>query len=88
MLVVTIVYFFVEEEEKCRKKQLFSIVNGKVSQSLGKNVFFFFLMNEQKFETFFFLSYKIKYFKSNAINAILSQQNLRGKLLNVGKKQC
>ena len=33
------VYFFVEEEEKCRKKQLFSIVNGKVSQSLGKNVF-------------------------------------------------
>ena len=79
------VYFFVEEEEKCRKKQLFSIVNGKVSQSLGKNVFFF-LMNEQKFETFFFLSYKIKYFKSNAINATLSQQNLHGKLLNVGKK--
>ena len=78
-------YFFVEKEEKCRKKQLFSIVNGKVSQSLGKNVFFF-LMNEQKFETFFFLSYKIKYFKSNAINATLSQQNLHGKLLNVGKK--
>ena len=79
------VYFFVEEEEKCRKKQLFSIVNGKVSQSLGKNVFFF-LMNEQKFDTFFFLSYEIKYFKSNAINATLSQQNLHGKLLNVGKK--
>ena len=79
------VYFFVEEEGKCRKKQLFSIVNGKVSQSLGKNVFFF-LMNEQKFDTFFFLSYEIKYFKSNAINATLSQQNLRGKLLNVGKK--
>ena len=79
------VYFFVEEEEKCRKKQLFSIVNGKVSQSLGKNVFFF-LMNEQKFDTFFFLSYEIKYFKSNAINATLSQQNLRGKLLKVGKK--
>ena len=78
-------YFFVEKEEKCRKKQLFSIVNGKVSQSLGKNVFFF-LMNEQKFDTFFFLSYEIKYFKSNAINATLSQQNLRGKLLNVGKK--
>ena len=78
-------YFFVEKEEKCRKKQLFSIVNGKVSQSLGKIVFFF-LMNEQKFETFFFLSYEIKYFKSNAINATLSQQNLRGKLLNVGKK--
>ena len=77
-------YFFVEKEEKCRKKQLFSIVNGKVSQSLGKNVFF--LMNEQKFETFFFLSYKIKYFKSNAINTTLSQQNLHGKLLNVGKK--
>ena len=78
------VYFFVEEEEKCRKKQLFSIVNGKVSQSLGKNVFF--LMNEQKFDTFFFLSYEMKYFKSNAINATLSQQNLHGKLLNVGKK--
>ena len=43
-------------------------------------------MNEKKFGTFFLLSYKIKYFKSNAINATLSQQNLHGKLLNVGKK--
>ena len=34
--------FFVDEEEKCREKQLFSAVNGKVSQSLGKKVFFFF----------------------------------------------
>ena len=51
------VYFFVDEEEKCREKQLFSAVNGKVSQSLG---FFFFLMNEKKFGTFFLLSYKIK----------------------------
>ena len=56
------VYFFVDEEEKCREKQLFSAVNGKVSQSLGKKVFFFFLTNEQKFVTFFFLSYKIKIF--------------------------
>ena len=45
-----------------------------------------FCTNERKFDTFFFLSYEIKYFKSNAINATLSQQNLRGKLLNVGKK--
>ena len=76
------VYFFVDEEEKCREKQLFSVVNGKVSQSLG---FFFllFITNEQKFETFFFLSYKVKYFKSNVIDTTLSQQNLCGK---VGKK--
>ena len=62
------VYFFVDEEEKCKEKQLFSVVNGKVSQSLG--IFFFFLTNEQKFETFFF-SYKIKYLKSSAIGTTL-----------------
>ena len=32
---------------------------------------------------FFFLSYKVKYFKSNVIDRTLSQQNLCGK---VGKK--
>ena len=72
------VYFFVDEEEKCREKQLFSAVNGKVIQSLG---FFFFLMNEKKFGTFFLLSYKIKYFKSSVIHTTLSLQNLCGKLL-------
>ena len=35
---------------------------------------------------FFFLSYKVKYFKNNAIDTTLSQQNLCGKLLKVGKK--
>ena len=49
MLVVTMVYFFVDEEEKCKKKQPYSTINRKLSQSLG----FFFLMNQQKFETFF-----------------------------------
>ena len=79
------VYFFVDEEEKYKKKQPFSAVNGKViSQSLRKK--FFLLTNEKKFETFFFLSYKIKYFKISVINTILSQQNLGGKLLKVRKK--
>ena len=55
----------------------------KLLQSLG--FFFFFLTNEQKFETFFF-SYKIVYFKSSAIDIALSQQNLGGKLLKVGKR--
>ena len=36
----------------------------------------------------FFLSCKIKYFKSSAIDTILLQQNLCGKLLKVGKKWC
>ena len=82
------VYVFVDEEEKCREKQLFSAVNGKVSQSLGKKFYFLFfiLTNEQKFGTFFFLSYKIKYFKSSVIDTTLSQQNLCGKLLKIGKK--
>ena len=53
------VYFFVDEEEKCREKQLFSAVNGKVSQSLGNFFFFFFITNEQKFETFFFFLVKL-----------------------------
>ena len=80
-------YFFVDEEEKYKENQFFSAVNGKVSQSLGIFFFFFFfLTNEQKFETFFYLSYKIKYFKSSAIDTTLSQQNLCDKLLNVGKK--
>ena len=81
------VYFFVDEEEKCREKQLFSAVNGKVSQSLGKKVFIFFLTNEQKFVTFFssFLI-KLKYFKSSVIDTTLPQQNLCSKLLKVGKK--
>ena len=61
-----------------QEKQLFSTVNGKVSQSLG--MFFFFLTNELKFGTFFF-SYKIKYFKSSVIHTTLSLQNLCGKLL-------
>ena len=34
----------------------------------------------------FFLSYKINYFKSSAVDTTLSQQNLRGKLLKVGQK--
>ena len=34
----------------------------------------------------FFLSYKIEYFKSCAIDIVLSQQNLGDKLLKVGKK--
>ena len=81
------VYFFVDEEEKCKEKKLYSTVNGKVSQSSGKNrFFFFFLTNEQKFEFFYFLSHKIKYFKSSAINVKLSQQNLGNKLLKLGKK--
>ena len=80
------VYFFVDEEEKCKEKKLYSTVNGKVSQSSGKNRFFFFLTNEQKFEFFYFLSHKIKYFKSSAINVKLSQQNLGDKLLKLGKK--
>ena len=46
------VYFFVDEEEKCKEKQLYFAVNGKVNQSLG--FFFFFFKNElKKFETFF-----------------------------------
>ena len=55
------VYFFVDEEEKCREKQLFSAVNGKVSQSLGKKFYFLFfiLTNEQKCETFFFFLVKL-----------------------------
>ena len=50
------VYFFVDEEETCKEKKLYSAVNGKVSQIPGgkKKFFFFFLTNEQKFETFFF----------------------------------
>lgn len=47
-------------------------------------------MKEKKFETFFFLLTKLKYFKSSAANAKFffkkSQQNLDGKLLLVGKK--
>ena len=39
----------------------------------------------------FFLYYKIKYFKSSAVNTILatkiSPQNIGGKLLKVGKKK-
>ena len=79
------VNFFVDEEEKYKENQFFSAVNRKVSQSLGIFFFFFFLTNEQKFETFFFLSYKIKYFKSSAIDTTLSRENLSGKLLKVGK---
>ena len=60
-----------------QEKQLFSAVNGKVSQSL--KFFFFFLTNERKFGTFFY--YKIKYFKSSVIDTTLSLQNLCGKLL-------
>ena len=69
------VYFFVDEEEKCRKKQLYSAINGKVTQCPGKKkvFFFFFLTNEQKIETIFFLSYKIKYFNSSTIATTLSQ---------------
>ena len=40
-MVVTVMYFFVDEEEKCGEKKLYSAINGKVSQSLGK--FFIFL---------------------------------------------
>ena len=59
------VLFFVNKEEKCREKQFYSIINGKVSQSPKKK---FFLTNEQKF-----LSYKIKYFKSSTIDITRSQ---------------
>ena len=44
-------------------------------------------MTEQNFRTFFLISYKIKYFKSSAIDTIFSQKfNLGGNLLKVGKK--
>ena len=33
--------FFTYEEEKYREKQLYSAVNSKVSQSPGKNIYFF-----------------------------------------------
>ena len=79
------VYFFVDEEEKYKENQLFSAVNGKVSQSLG---FFFFFLNEWAKIWNIFFSYKIKYFKSSAIDTTLLQQNLCDKLLNVGKKWC
>ena len=65
------VYFFVDEEEKFKEKQLFSVVNGKVSQSLG--IFFFFLTNEQKFETFLFL------IKLNILRVVLLAQHFRKK---------
>ena len=67
------------KKKNAGKNKFFSIVNGKVSQSLGIFFFFFFLTNEQKFETFF-SSYKIKYFKSSAIDTTLSQQTLWLKL--------
>ena len=35
------VYFFVDEEEKFKEKQLYSVVNGKVSQISRKKKFFF-----------------------------------------------
>ena len=66
------VYFFVDEEEKFKEKQLFSVVNGKVSQSLGI-FFFFFLTNEQKFETFLFL------IKLNILRVVLLAQHFRKK---------
>ena len=65
------VYFFVDEEEKCMEKQLYYVVNGKVSQNAGKKSFF--LTHEKKFETFFFFGYKIKYFLSSTIDTTLSQ---------------
>ena len=39
----------------------------------------------KKFETFFY--YKIKYFKSSAVDTTLTQQNISDKLLKVGKKK-
>ena len=67
------VYFFVDEEEKFKEKQLFSVVNGKVSQSLGIFFFFFFITNEQKFETFLFL------IKLNILRVVLLAQHFRKK---------
>lgn len=43
------VVFFVNEEEKCKEKQLHFVVNYKVSQNLRKNIHIFILMNEQNF---------------------------------------
>ena len=43
------VVFFVNEEEKCKEKQLHFVVNCKVSQNPRKNIDIFFLMNEQIF---------------------------------------
>jgi len=47
-----------------------------------------FIFNEgAKFWNIFFISYKIKYFKSSAIDTIFSQKfNLGGNLLKAGKK--
>ena len=74
-------------KKKSVEKQLHSTVNAKVSQSLKEKGFFFkYFLSKSKNLKHFFFSNKIKYFKSNAINTTLSQQNLGGKSLNVGKK--
>ena len=45
-MVIQVVYFFVDEEVKCRKKQFHSTINSKVRQSLER-MFIYFLTNEQ-----------------------------------------
>ena len=79
-------YFLVDEEEKCREKQLYSTVWENKPKSWKKMIFFFFLMNEQNFETFFFFLIKLNIFFVVLFDTTLSQRNLSGKLLHVGKK--
>ena len=79
-------YFFVDEEEKCREKQLYFAVNSKVSQSLRNKVFFFFFFFKKNegakvLKPFFYIKLNIirvvlltQYFHKNV------QQNLGGKL--------
>ena len=65
-----VVWFFVDEEEKCREKQFQSIINGKVSQSLGDIYIYIYIMKEQNFETFFF-----SYNKLNILRVVLMTQH-------------
>ena len=57
-----------------QEKQLHLTINGKLSQSRREKVFFIKKAKEQKFETIFFLSYKIIYFKNSATDTTLSQK--------------
>ena len=77
-------YFLVDEEEKCREKQLYSTV-WENKPKFWKKMIFFFLMNEQNFETFFFFLIKLNIFFVVLFDTTLSQRNLSGKLLHVGK---
>ena len=66
------VYFFVDEEEKYKENQLFSAVNGKVSQSLG--FFFFFKRMSKNLKHFFFFLIKL-----NILRVVLLTQHFHNK---------